>query len=385
MPRRAARRPAAAHRHRGIRRPDPPTAHRRAPTPTTSTARSMASSVAAQAWACTSRSSTSTRSTGRAGHRRHEIQSGFPPRPQSGRQDGGVPRRHPPDRGAFLHNGAQYESWHAQPALRRLLPPSRPPRRCRSSMARCTARSERSVAGEWGYLWSERTERTTERPTPNAAPARPTSRNLSGSGALATPDGSQAEMRRQLGERGVDISKGYAHALAPLARPHRPTARRHRPEHRRRLRGSPPTPAPPHPLPGGDKPAPTSAIKAHGARSGMDRRLLPAATNFKTRFDNCIALCYTGIGQEQPLAERYHEQPERTTKRNRDESCQVTYRHPRTGPIIKINSRQMMENKAMTHGSMWSASEAHETPGYWEMPENKETELDRQWRIDGGR
>ncbi|GEM_PF-4363609 len=63
----------------------------------------------------------------------------------------------------------------------------------------------------------------------------------------------------------------------------------------------------------------------------------------------------------------------------------VTYRHPRTGEaIIKINSRQMMENKAIAWEHVVSV-EAHETPGYWEMPENKETELDRQWRIDGGR
>ena len=119
-----------------------------------------------------------------------------------------------PDRGAFLHNGAQYESWHAQPALRRLLAtvPAAPAPSIIDGT--CTVRSERSVAGEWGATsGANAPNERPNAPTPNADLGPTDLQELVWQWRARHPDGSQAEMRRQLGERGVDISKGYAHEL----------------------------------------------------------------------------------------------------------------------------------------------------------------------------
>lgn len=150
-----------------------------------------------------------------AGHRRHEIQSGFS--------------------ASALNQGAKMEEYHAancptaahscttarstnpgtpSPPCAACWPPSRPPRRRRSSMARAPfGRSVRWL--EWG-LPLERTHRTNDRTPRHRTPtsARPTSRNLSGSGVTATPDGSQCrDAPPDSASVASTISKGYAHEL----------------------------------------------------------------------------------------------------------------------------------------------------------------------------
>ncbi len=119
-----------------------------------------------------------------------------------------------PDRGAFLHNGNQFESWHAQPALRRLLAtvPAAPAPSIIDGT--CTVRPERSVAGEWGSTsGANAPNERPNAPAPNADLGPTDLQEIVWAWRDSHPDGSQAEMRRQLGERGVDISKGYAHEL----------------------------------------------------------------------------------------------------------------------------------------------------------------------------
>ena len=63
----------------------------------------------------------------------------------------------------------------------------------------------------------------------------------------------------------------------------------------------------------------------------------------------------------------------------------ATYRHPRTGELfVKYWGRQLMATKSGPWEYIVSV-EPHEMPTYWELPENQEGALDRQWRIDGGR
>lgn len=115
-----------------------------------------------------------------------------------------------PDRGAFLHNGEQYDAWHVQPALRRLLatvPATPAPHIIDGSY---TVRSEERVGSTSGA----NTERTPERtPAPNADPGPTDLQEIVWQWRERNPAGSQAEMRRQLGDRGIDISRGYAHEL----------------------------------------------------------------------------------------------------------------------------------------------------------------------------
>lgn len=119
-----------------------------------------------------------------------------------------------PDRGAFLHNGAQYESWHAQPALRRLLAtvPATPAPSIIDGTY--TVRPVRSEAGEGGPTSGANTpNERPNAPAPNADPGPTDLQEIVWAWRDRNPAGSQAEMRRQLGDRGVDISKGYAHEL----------------------------------------------------------------------------------------------------------------------------------------------------------------------------
>jgi len=61
-----------------------------------------------------------------------------------------------------------------------------------------------------------------------------------------------------------------------------------------------------------------------------------------------------------------------------------TYRHPKTGEMIESYiGKATLLSKPLNPNLI--SVEPHERPRYRDLPENQESELDRQWRIDGQR